>query len=406
MTTSDLYLFNPTCDYAVGNGMPSWQPNKLLQKMEADMETLPLFFAKSEDYLLVENIPSDEYIDTLSKVNIDIPFFIEKKQALGDKTFINKPRNSLNPWGWSPVAHKFLSPFKDSCSDRFKNSPVFNWRPEYREVYSRKFALNVLHKLIKDFPDKHFISDYETAKICTKKQDFEDAIKDWGKIMVKAPWSSSGRGLQTVAKTPVHPKVWEKLMGIVNDQGYAMAEPLLNKKLDIAFQFKIEKQKIEFIGISNFITDAKGQYMGNNLNGLPDNIDGKLLDFARFIPEIIVEPLIRVFESVEITHFYEGFFGVDALIYEDLDGALKVNPCLEINFRYNMGLLSIMLEKNIIADRKGLFSTWFKPQKYFIDFKEEMEQQYPLKIIDGKIVSGFMALTDVQTDSCFGAYIL
>ena len=48
----DIYLFNPTCEYAVANGHTSWQPNRLLQKMEEDLGTLPLFFARPQDVIL------------------------------------------------------------------------------------------------------------------------------------------------------------------------------------------------------------------------------------------------------------------------------------------------------------------------------------------------------------------
>ncbi len=44
----DIFYFNPTCEFAVANGSPNWQPNKLLKKMEDDLSVLPLFFGKKE----------------------------------------------------------------------------------------------------------------------------------------------------------------------------------------------------------------------------------------------------------------------------------------------------------------------------------------------------------------------
>ncbi len=405
MSGASLYLFNPTCDYATGNGRPSWQPNKMLQKMEADMDALPLFFAALDDCVLVEKIPLPEFFEPLLKMGIRAPVFIEKKRAFHDEGFINQLRKSLQPWGWSPAVHKFLSPFKNSCSETFKQSPVFYWSPEQREIRSRKYALEILHRLIHEFPENHFISFDQTASVCTQKKDFEQALSKWKKIMVKSPWSSSGRGLQPISKTPVHPKVWEKLAGIVKTQGYAMAEPLLNRKADIAFQFKVEKQKVSFVGISNFTTDNKGQYMGNNLNGLPGDWNKKLLDFVRFVPQIIVEPLTHILESGKIAAFYEGYLGVDALIYEDKYGGFKINPCLEINLRYNMGLLSVLLEKHLATNRKGVFRTWFHPEKLFIDFKKEMEQMHPPSFSGNRLEKGFVALTSAQSNSHFGAFV-
>lgn len=402
----NLYFFNPTCEYAVGNGSPNWQPNQLLQRMEADLDILPMFFASPNDFVLVEKLPSNNHSETLSELGITLPGFILKNDALNKVGIQNQEWNSLKPWGWSPVAHRFLQVFKNSCSAEFQNSPVFNWKPEYRDLYSKKFSLEILTRLLREFPNENFIPETLKARVCTRKEDFEQLISIWEKLMVKAPWSSSGRGLQPITKTPVHHKVWEKLMGIISEQGFAMTEPLLDKKLDIAFQFKAEKGKISFVGISNFTADAKGQYIGNNLNGLPDNLDSKLKEFAQFVPQIVLEPLIKILETSKIAQSYEGFFGVDALIYADKNNRLKINPCLEINLRYNMGLLSIQLERFIVPGAKGIFRTWFKPGHSYLHFKQEMEKKHPLVLQARRISSGFLSLTDPDHNSRFGAYVL
>ena len=124
----DIYLFNPTCEYAVANGSANWQPNLLLQKMEADLSALPMFFAKPNDYVLVDRIPSAEFIKTLKQIDFEIPNFITKKDAINNTDFINLPKNKLLPWGWSPSAHKFLFPLKESCTASFRQSPVFEWK--------------------------------------------------------------------------------------------------------------------------------------------------------------------------------------------------------------------------------------------------------------------------------------
>ena len=397
----DIYFFNPTCEYAVANGNASWQPNKLLQKMESDLSTLPLWFAKPADFVLTDKIPSSEFIDLLKKLNVKPPGFIQKKSFS-----TNTPINKLLPWGWSPAVHQFLSPLKNSCSAGFKESPVFNWQPGYRNFYSRKFARTVLTELISAYPDSSFISEKYLPEIVTTKKEFKTAINKWGKIIAKAPWSSSGRGLQPVTKTPVHEKVWEKLMGIVNDQGFAIAEPFLNKVFDLAFQFQLKKGKVTYLGTSYFTTDKKGQYTGNNLNGLPTGIEKDVAEFVNLIPEKIINPLIKIVESTELAKNYEGFFGVDTLIFRDKNEELRINPCLEINVKQTMGLLSLQLEKLIHHSKKGVFRTYYKPGVNFLQFVKTMEKKYPLTISDYKIVSGFFPLTEASNDTLFGAYIL
>lgn len=404
-TLPDLYLYNPTCEYAIANGNANWQPTSILQKMEVDLSALPLFFGRKDDYVLVSRIPSSEFIASLQQIDIEIPNFILKTDAVNNRQFAGLPKNKLLPWGWSPAAHKFLAPFKESCSHEFQQSPVFYWKPEHREITSRKFAAEILKKLQTSVKADYILPVELSPKICTTQNDFENAVELWGNVMIKAPWSSSGRGLQPITKTPVHPKVWEKVMGIVKEQGYAIAEPLLNKVFDLAFQFEIKKGKVEFLGISNFCTNKKGQYESNYLNGLPLTLEKHLFEFVGFVTREIRQPLINTIESSEMANFYEGVFGVDTLIYADEKNRLKINPCLEINVRHTMGLLALRLEKFIHQNKRGIYRTYFQPGTSFYTFKKEMEKNHPLKIFENKIESGFFALTEATEDSLFGAYI-
>jgi len=403
-TSSTVFLYNPTCEYAVANGNGTWHPNKILQKMEVDMATLPLFFAQSTDKVIVSEIPSITFLEDLKKIGIELPEFILKKTIQSGN--LNSPINQLKPWGWSPAAHKLLSPFKANCSEEFKKSPVFNWKPEYKNYYSKKFALGILKQFTCRFPSDYFIDQNQLTEVCTTKTEFEALLKKWGKLMVKAPWSSSGRGLQPITKTPVHPKVWDKILGIVKEQGYAIVEPYLNKVIDLAFQFHLKKGKVVFLGISNFSTDYKGQYNGNSLNGLPATLNPEVVKFVESIPSLVLKPLTQMLEESDLAKNYEGYFGVDMLIFKDDTQQLKVNPCLEINVRYNMGLLSLQLEKFLVAKKKGLFRTYFKPGTTFFEFKKEMEDKHPLILKGNKINSGFFALTEAKEDTLFGAYII
>lgn len=402
----DIYYFNPTCEYAVANGHTSWQPNLLLQKMEEDLGTLPLFFAAPDDVVLVKKMPSPDYIKRLREAGIHLPQFIGIDQLKNNKQFINTPRNKLRPWGWSPAVHRLLDPLKGSCSDSFKESPVAGWKDEYRDLYSRKFALEVLHQVLPLLPQELILSPDQHPQVCTTRDEIETLINRWGKIMVKAPWSSSGRGLQRVTKLPVVEKVWDKLLGIINEQGYAVVEPYLGKLLDMALQFRLEEGKVSFVGISRFFTNDKGQYQGNYLNGWPADIDRQITMFADKMSELLIPHLTRVLENSKLASSYEGNFGIDTLIFRDESGKLKINPCLEINVRQNMGLLSLQLEKLLAPGRKGIFGMYFRKGKDFKTYADIVQTSAPIEFREGKIDSGFLPLTPTDTDTLFGAWIM
>lgn len=402
----DIYLFNPTCEYAVANGRASWQPNRLLQKMEEDLGSLPLFFAQPADIILVKKMPPSEFTASLQKINIIPPRFFQLNEIRTNPELFSRPKNRLLPWGWSPAAHKLLAPLKSTCSAAFLESPVAKWQPESREIYSKKFALEILKLLLPELPREMVLPYHFIPQVCTTKPEIESQIRKWGNIMVKAPWSSSGRGLQRVTKTPVVEKVWEKLLAIIRDQGFVVVEPLLNKALDMAFQFKIKNGNINYVGISRFLTDDKGQYQGNFLNGWPGELDSEITEFAEKLPEMIVKPLATAVKNSLLVKYYEGHFGVDTLIFRDEQNKLRVNPCLEINVRQNMGLLSLYLEKLISPQQKGVFKTYYQPGKSFAEFAEIMTKKHPLMLKNSKIEAGFFPIIPVFPTTQFGAYIL
>jgi len=405
MSRPDIFLFNPTCEYAVANGNASWQPNRLLQKMEEDLGTLPLFFARPEDIVLVKRAPSGHYLSALESWGIPLPGFGLLEDAVNGKLSEITP-GWLKPWGWSPAAHRILKPLKKACSREFLDSPASQWLPRHRDLYSKKFALEILRDLLPLLPPEKVLTNSLLPRVCTTRNETSDLVEQWDQLMIKAPWSSSGRGLQPITKKPVVPKVWEKVTGIINEQGYAMAEPLLDKVLDIALQFELKKGKVTFLGMSIFLTDKKGQYQGNYLKRWPQDTPEEVRQFAGSLPGLLAGTLAKTIENSPLAEYYEGVFGVDTLLFRDRAGALRVNPCLEINVRQNMGLLSLRLAKLLAPQSRGVFKTFYQPGHTFLSFKKAMEKNYPPRLAGKKMHTGFFALTEATHDTLFGAYLL
>jgi hypothetical protein len=387
------------------NGSENWQPNILLQRMESDLSLLPMYFAQPGDYIICDKKPSETFCNQLNLLGFEMPNAVTKKELAGCLKQ-GSTIDHLLPWGWSPAEHKFLAPLKPCCTDAFQNSPVFNWKPEQRELYSKKFASNISHRFLEEIDSNKILGKDQANKICSSKTEIEKLVEKWGKVMIKAPWSSSGRGLQPISKMPVHAKVWEKVLGIIKDQGFVIVEPLLKKAFDLAFQFQLENKKIKFLGISNFFTDKKGQYQGKFLNGLPPDLPLGIIEFVNAIPDEIISNLIKLLEESDLAIYYNGYFGVDTLVFWDDAKNLKINPCLEINVRHSMGLLSLRLEKLIQPNQPGIFSIYYDPKKTFFEFAHEMEDKYPLVISKQKIHAGFFPLIDINEHTMFGAYLL
>ena len=69
-------------------------------------------------------------------------------------------------------------------------------------------------------------------------------------------------------------------------------------------------------------------------------------------------------------------------------------------------VLALELEKMVVGGTQAVFRTFFEPGRTFHQFRKEMEKQHPLKVSDRGMESGFLALTDSNESSLFGAYLM
>jgi hypothetical protein len=402
----DVWFFNPTCDFAVANGTTSWQPNQLLRRMEEEMANLPQFLACSSDIVIDNKLPSGNFLSTLESAGFDIPEFRTIEQIVKDKSLHPQPSlGRILPWGWSPAAHQHLKPLKALASQAFTESPVAQWKESHRELFSRETALRVLKKLIEEQHDPDFMDPNYLPVICRSIRDIEILGKEWGSLMIKMPWSSSGRGLQPVTHFPMHPSVSQRISGMIRDQGMIFAESLLDKVFDLGFLYEITGDKIRFLGYSRFFTGEKGQYKGNYLNGYPEKMEHEVARFLYHMEEVLPELHLKSIRDMHFASVYQGMFGIDTLIFKDNNGKLKINPCLEINWRFTMGHIALALEKRITPACRAVFRTYYNSGVPFSEFACTERMQNPLMLKEGKINKGFLPLTEFSGDKLFGAYL-
>lgn len=405
LVSPDIFLFNPSCDFAVGSGSPYWQPGKLIRTMEYDLGNLSQFLCKPGDMVLTPRLPSPHLIKAISHAGFQVPQFVEFNTHGLTHPVPEKYVNWLRPWGWSPVTHRQLSPFKPNCSRDFLASPMSVWNPQLRKSFSRDTAAAALHLILKEDSHPSFMDPVCQPRICRNLSDLEPLAALWGKLMLKMPWSSSGRGLQPITKFPPHPSLIQRISGMIRAQGHILAEPLHQKVADLAFLYEVTGDKITFSGYSRFFTDNKGQYKGNYLNGWPASFPEEIKNFAAMVEDFLPELHIRVFERLKICDQYRGPIGVDILIFKDINGHLKINPLQEINWRYTMGNISLNIEKTLHRQSCGVLGILFDPRTQFRETAQMMYKTNPPILRRDKISSGYLPLTEFTSENHFGAYI-
>jgi len=402
----DIFFFNPTCELAVANGSENYMAPAQLQKFENELSTLPWVLAHPEDIVLTDRLPAQQFTDRLENAGFKPSSFRAIESSLSDAVFLSSDKGFLFPWGWSPSAHKLLSPLKSGCCHEFLNSPVLEWRDIHRELYSRISALPILKGIINECHSDDLLSLKDLPEICNSHEQIISLQKKWGKVVVKAPWSSSGRGLQILRPNEYNQTNRQVISGYLKQQGLVVAEPWHNKVHDLSFQFfSFGNGMIEFRGLTSFSTDHSGRYLGNCLQELPTDLHPELNEFlSENLPEVKLA-LKRTLTSSNYSTDYYGWFGVDALIYRSPDGKLKFHPCLEINCRFTMGAIALSLRTHLAETSTGEFRIAHGKEGHFARYCDEMMVSEPLITDDGKIICGFLPLTPTSPESSFGAYI-
>ena len=402
----DIYLFNPTCELAVANGSTNFMAPAQLRRFENELSILPGILARPEDIVLVDHIPPQQFIDQLEAAGFSLPDYRTKESSLADEQFLSEQKGFLFPWGWSPATHKQLFPLKSRCCTEFSRSPIAEWREIHRELYSRKSALAILEKIIAAQSSNEFLSSNDLPQICRSHDEIITLQQKWDKVVVKAPWSSSGRGLQILRSHEYNQTNKQVITGFLKQQEYVVAGPWHEKVMDLSFQFfSFGDGKIEYRGLTSFSTDHMGRYIGNNIQELPAQPAPELHVFLKENLPKAEQYLTKALTASSYSTDYYGWIGVDILIWKSSDGKLKIHPCLEINCRFTMGAIALALRNQIAEQSTGEFKMMHSGEGEFARFCEAMKTSEPLITNNGKIVRGFLPLTPSSPSSTFGAYI-
>jgi hypothetical protein len=403
MEKANIYYFNPTCELAVANGSFSYQPPLLLQEMENDLSILPLTFCTQNDFVLTENPPSADFLQILTDAGFSLPRFcrLAELESFPDGSF-----DAIYPWGWSPAAHFKLKKLKEICADNFRKSPVFEWKDKHQLLFERSTALEFLTNLLNNNPPDWFIQKELTGRKVTSCEEIDSLLKMHSPLVLKAPMSSSGRGIQIIRKAQLNTSNRQWISGVLKQQYYLIAEPYLEKLLDLSFQFRVlSNAEIEYLGYSIFETNTNGQYRRTFLHPdlkkiLPDENTAELMEMIGSTAKLLGEVLKKsVYSSI-----HRGFLGVDAMVFKSI-GQMKMQPCIEVNSRINMGIVSKFVEQKIHPDSTGSFELFYGQMNEYYNFALEQSRINPLQFKAGRCCSGFLPLTEPNRQNKFGAYI-
>ena len=357
-----LHIFNPEHDIALASGLANFTAPHAGRQLRHDLGYLPALWAEEGDGVLV--VSTDVAARAYHKLSQRIKALHGKVATPADGLFTAAPLcadgsrpAAIDPWGWNAALAAQLRRM-GVVPALFPSTAQMQ---AIRELSHRRTAMQLLSQLRSD-------GTVGEAFECRTAAQVDELVAQYGHVVLKAPWSSSGRGLRFVdvsmtAEARQGLDGW--LANVLSRQGSVMVEPYYNKVKDFGMEFVVRADgTVSYEGLSLFHT-KNGAYTGNILatetakrEMLGRYLSLELLDNTQ-------EAICRLLPQI-IKGQYTGPLGVDMMVapsclpqlgevaaHEDSatgtspswgrqEGA-ALHPCVEINLRRTMGHVALAL---------------------------------------------------------------
>lgn len=395
------YIFNPDSDLALANGDANYLPPRSARRMADDLSLLPAWYADEGDAVL---IPSSDVIYYWSKTLSNNILRSEIKLVTNKESLPSQP---LSPWGWSAALVKQMK--VRGLGD--EHLPSVEEMEALRALSSRRMAVEVLKALMQNLSDTHRLIG--EAAFCVTEEEIVQQVTSYPTTMLKAPWSSSGKGLRR-GQGEYAPPLSGWCARTLAQQGAVVVEPLYRKVKDFAMEFYSvgDGAPLTFVGYSRFVTDANGSYEGNLLMA-DEEIERELSTYVSREALHSVRAMLQELIGERIGADYRGYVGVDMMVClvkrENQKWDMCLHPCVEINLRMNMGVVAhIFYERYVAKGCRGRFVVDYYPTPEALrEAHRQRMEEAPLQLSpEGRICKGYLPLTPVGRETQYLVWAL
>lgn len=358
-----LHIFNPEHDIALATNVARFTAPHAGRQLRADLGFLPALWAADGDMVLVDDVEAAlEAVRHVRRLAADV-VFVSPNDVKSLSLSVD-----VAPWGWDQGVAEQL---------RLMGFPAMVPPAEQldaiRRLSSRQWAAEHLLPVLLNASqgltgDARYVDSFDVLQHMMQANLTSEAEAGWGGAVLKAPWSSSGRGVRYVHNRDhwQHNAAWAR--NVIQRQGGIMLEPYYNKVKDFGMEFQaLPDGRVEYCGLSVFQT-VNGAYTGSVIaterakrEMLGRYIGMQLLD--------VVRDTICTTMSNALRGIYSGPFGVDMMIVADLQprnvstspldpqGCFRnemekelstsqhflLHPCVELNLRRTMGHVALSI---------------------------------------------------------------
>lgn len=408
---SRLYYFNPDHDLALANGSAHFQAPESATSFAEDLSLLPCWFAEE---VASEVLSDQEFSDDLNVLGLDvatIPLFSKDKIE----------EFKVEPWGWNLAVRKFF--LSNGVSEKLL--PTSERIDEYKRLAHRRLTIEAMDYLRGQsiYPDSLPFSAVEL----TTMSDVNAFASKYPKVVFKAPWSGSGKGVFW-SSGQLTPSLSGWCKRVIEKQGSVMGEVAYNRVQDFAMEFKVGRGDVSFAGYSLFFTEGSGIYRGNYLWSNED-IEAELikyvsLDYLSWIRDELIN-----FLREKVAKIYTGFVGVDMFVYsetrdvrhemrdtrcetrdarcETRDIEYRINPVVEFNLRMTMGMVArVVYDRCVKKGMRGMFIIDHCPPGELLRDHILQTEENPMEIEEGRFKKGYFSLCPITEHTVYRASVV
>ena len=382
-----LYYFNPEHDMALANGSSNFTPPESATFLSGDLSLLPCWYAETGGVVLSDQTFPEEY----NPINLDI------KTVAPFTTDLMKECKA-EPWGWDLAVRKYF--IQNGVDPHMLPSEAYI--NKIKELSHRRIASKAMQYLRDEACDKfHFP---EPAIEYNNISDVISHIKSSEEVVIKAPWSSSGKGIYWINKV-LMPSNEGWCKRVIEKQGSIMIEKAYERVRDFAMEFRLIQGEVLFAGYSLFYTEGTGIYRGNRLLS-NEAIVEKLNKWVSTEELDWVKEKLTVFFKNNIAPYYSGYIGVDMFIYQEGEN-YYLNPMVEINLRMTMGMVArILYDRYVYRGSEGMFVIDHLPPGELLEHHNSRYEAQKMECRDNKFYKGYFSLCPISDNTLYRASII
>ena len=339
----DVYLFNPEHDLALAHGAHNYTAPPFARQLRHDLRLLPAWVAPAGSCVAVpDGCPLDEDCRWLHDHHLDVsPVPISQIADLGPCR--------IHPWGWDAALRYRL--LQAGVQREFL--PTDAELDHIRQLSHRRTSIAVHQALDEAFSP------------CPVELDNYDDVMAFASshpgCYLKMPWSGSGKGIYRVIDPTGDNHVPRWIEGALKRQGSLLCEVGLDRVQDFAIECECRDGTTRLEGYSVFDSDFHSQYGTGRVAPMEELHQFLLQQYPDLDP--VVDNVLKAMDVIIAPH-YDGPLGVDMMLYRDKDGRLALNPCVEVNLRMTMGMVTAAMGSR--HGLRGRFSIQSRDNRYFV----------------------------------------